>query len=83
VTYYYSDSARIDVDNLKKPIQDTLQGIVYVNDRQITDGEGRRRNINDPLKVRYMSAAHAMAFSDGRPFVHIEVWHNPDQERVV
>ena len=46
------------------------------------DGEGRRRDINEPLKVRYMSEALALALSDGRPFVHIELWHNPDKERV-
>ena len=30
---YYCESTRIDVDNLKKPIQDALQEILYVNDR--------------------------------------------------
>ena len=59
-----------------------LQGILYVNDRQVMDGEGRRRDINEPLKVRYMSEALALAVSDGRPFVHIELWHKPDKERV-
>jgi len=29
-----------------------------------------------------MSPALAMAFSDGRQFVHIEVWCNPDQETI-
>jgi crossover junction endodeoxyribonuclease RusA len=79
---YYSDTSRIDEDNLKKPIQDALQGIVYMNDRQVKQGIGRLYDINAALKVRYMSEALAMAFSDGRPFIHIEVWHNPDTERV-
>ena len=70
------------MDNLKKPVQDALQGIAYYNDRQVTDSEGRRRNINDPFRVRYISAALALAFSNGRPFVHIEVWGNPNQERI-
>ena len=79
---WYAEKARIDVDNLKKPVQDALQGIAYYNDRQVTDSEGRRRNINDPFRVRYISAALALAFSNGRPFVHIEVWGNPNQERI-
>jgi hypothetical protein len=65
---YYSDTNRIDEDNLKKPIQDALQGIVYLNDRQVKQGIGRLYDINVALKVRYMSEALAMAFSDGRPF---------------
>ncbi len=80
---YYCDASRIDPDNLRKPIQDALQGIVYRNDRQVRIGGDRILNINDPLKVRYMSPALALAFSDGRPFVHIEVWGDPDLESVL
>ncbi len=79
---YYGERFRMDVDNLKKPIQDALQEIAYANDRQVTDSEGRRRDINDAFKVRYMSASLALAFSDGRPFVHIEIWGDPNQERI-
>jgi Holliday junction resolvase RusA-like endonuclease len=69
-----------DVDNLVKPIQDALQGVVYRDDRQISDVTGRRRMIDDLFRVRYMSPVLAMALSDGRPFVHVEVWPTPDQE---
>lgn len=79
---YYSERARIDGDNLLKPIQDALEGILYTNDRQVTDTESHKRNIDDAFRVRAMSQALALAFSDGRPFVHIEIWHHPDQERV-
>lgn len=79
---FYGERVRIDVDNLKKPIQDALQGLVYLDDRQVTDSEGRRRDINNAFRVRYMSAALALAFSDGRPFVHIEIWADPNQEHI-
>jgi Holliday junction resolvase RusA-like endonuclease len=79
---YYSERARIDGDNLLKPIQDALQGILYSNDHQITDTESHKRNIDDPIKVRNIPQVLAMAFSDGRPFVYIEIWHNPDQRHV-
>ena len=77
---YYCESLAGDVDNLVKPIQDALQGVVYRNDRQISDVTGRRRMIDDLFRARYMSPVLAMAFSDGRPFVHVEVWPNPAQE---
>ena len=79
---FYREAELGDVDNLVKPIQDALQGIAYHNDRQITDMTARRRDIDSSFKVRYMSPTLAMAFSDGRQFVHIEVWRNPDQKVV-
>ena len=80
---YYCEMAIGDVDNLVKPIQDALQGVAHVNDRQISDVIGRRRSIDGSFRVRYMSPVLAMAFTDGRPFVHIEVWRRPDQEEIV
>ncbi len=79
---FYRESELGDVDNLLKPIQDALQGVAYNDDRQITDVTARRRDIDSSFKVRYMSPALAMAFSDGRQFVHIEVWRSPDQEDI-
>lgn len=79
---FYRQSELGDVDNLLKPIQDALQGIAYRNDRQVVDASARRRDIDKAFKVRYMSRALALAFSDGRQFVHIEVWCNPDQETI-
>jgi Holliday junction resolvase RusA-like endonuclease len=80
---YYSERAAIDGDNLLKPIQDALQGVVYANDRQVIQAEVRHLDIDDPVRVRYMPSALALAFSDGRPFVHVEVWPNPDRERIL
>jgi Holliday junction resolvase RusA-like endonuclease len=80
---YYSERAAIDGDNLLKPIQDALQGVIYGNDRQVIVAEVRHLDIDDPVRVRYMPSELALAFSDGRPFVHIEVWPNPDRERIL
>jgi hypothetical protein len=79
---YYCETIIGDVDNLVKPIQDVLQGIAYRDDRQISDITGRRRKIDGLFRIRSMSPALAMAFSDGRPFVHIEIWPDPNQEGV-
>ena len=43
VTYYH-DGAPLDVDNMLKPIQDALCGIVYEDDKQLTDTHGHLRN---------------------------------------
>lgn len=81
VTVYFERNVG-DVDNIVKPIQDVLQGIAYRNDRQVSEVHGRRFNINGPFVARFMSRRLGMAFSDGRPFVHIEIWPDPNQEMI-
>ena len=49
VTHYFEVSIG-DVDNLLKPIQDALQGVAYVNDKQVTDVIANRRNIKGLLE---------------------------------
>ena len=53
VTYYHEETGgHIDNDNLLKPIQDALNGLVYADDRLITDTVVRKTNINGSFKVR-------------------------------
>lgn len=52
VTYYHEESTiRMDNDNMLKPIQDSLNGLVYADDRQIVftrrPGQPRRIDITD------------------------------------
>ena len=47
LTYYFKDESRsesLDVDNIPKPILDALSGLVYADDRQITDLVCRKRD---------------------------------------
>jgi crossover junction endodeoxyribonuclease RusA len=83
VTYFFDGYAPHDCDNIAKPIQDALQGLVYTNDRLVVNGTGRKFNINGPLKVRHMSVTLALAFSRGTPFVHVEVDWPASTEAVV
>jgi crossover junction endodeoxyribonuclease RusA len=48
VVYYHERQAvSIDHDNMFKPIQDALAGLVYKNDRQITDAQTRKTTLTD------------------------------------
>jgi crossover junction endodeoxyribonuclease RusA len=62
VTYYYEQSAP-DSDNIVKPVQDALAGLIYVNDRQVVDSSGHKRRLDGAFRVRGMSLALAMGFS--------------------
>jgi Holliday junction resolvase RusA-like endonuclease len=79
VVYYYEEGpARPDEDNLLKPIQDALQGIVYRNDDQVMDGTCRKRDIDGKFNVRNVGMVIAEGFVDGREFVHVVVRDAPD-----
>lgn len=79
VTYYHDGPAvRIDNDNLLKPIQDALNGLVYEDDRQITDVSVRKTDLNGRFAVRGMSPVLADAFCAGTEFLHIRIEQAPD-----
>ena len=50
ITYYFKGGA-LDVDNMPKPILDALNGLVYADDRQITDLVCRKRDRNRDLQL--------------------------------
>ena len=81
VYYYEGSSAQIpDEDNLLKPIQDALRGIIYQDDRQVMDGTCRKRDIDRAFKVRRCSPVLADGFVQGDEFVHVVVSEAPDPE---
>lgn len=43
--------APIDVDNVIKPIQDALSGVVYADDVKVTDVDCHRRYFSDPIDL--------------------------------
>lgn len=72
LTYYY-DQAAPDVDNIIKPIQDALVGVVYVDDNQVANTSSRKRDINGSYRLRHAPADVVLAFSSGGDFIHIVV----------
>jgi crossover junction endodeoxyribonuclease RusA len=74
---YYHERAPLDVDNMMKPIQDALNGIVYVDDKQLKERHSYLRNLNGAFRVRGLSRAQADGFMAGVPFIHIRVEDSP------
>lgn len=84
VVYYHErDSVLIDHDNMVKPIQDALAGLVYNNDRQITDSQTRKTSINGRFRVRHLSPTCARAFAQGKEFIYIRVEEAPNHEELL
>jgi crossover junction endodeoxyribonuclease RusA len=79
VTYFHDGPAvRLDDDNLLKPIQDALNNLVYVDDRQITDCNVRKTDLNGRFVARGISPILAEAFSNGQEFLHVRIEARPD-----
>jgi len=72
ITYYYENQSG-DVDNIIKPIQDSLNGIVYIDDSQVVEARSRRKDINSSYKIRRVSAKILEGFSRGNDFIHVKV----------
>ncbi|VXD22861.1 conserved hypothetical protein [Planktothrix serta PCC 8927] len=79
ITYFY-DSVAIDVDNIVKPIQDSIIGLAYVDDGQVTDIIVRKRNLSGNFKIENITSTLAEGFARGNEFLHIVVLDAPDQE---
>lgn len=47
-------SARLDADNVIKPIQDALMGVFYSDDIQVSDVESHRRMWSDPADAELL-----------------------------
>jgi crossover junction endodeoxyribonuclease RusA len=78
VVYYHErPSVLIDHDNMIKPIQDALAGLVFMNDRQITDAQTRKTNIDGRFRLRHLSPVYARAFAGGKEFVYIRIEEAP------
>ena len=79
ITYYYEELSP-DVDNIIKPIQDALVGVILDDDTQVVDIKARKRLINGSYRIRGVSAVLLTAFSDGDEFLHIKVEEPPNME---
>ena len=79
ITYFHERvTVSIDNDNMAKPIQDALAGLLFINDKQVTDFKVRKTNLDGNFHVRGMSLVLAEAFSRGTEFLHIRVERQPD-----
>ena len=75
MTYFHEGSSP-DVDNLIKPVQDALEGLVYLDDGQVVDTRSRRKSLDGSYRIRGASPVLLLAFAEGHEFLHIRVEEN-------
>jgi crossover junction endodeoxyribonuclease RusA len=69
----FSEYPTRDRDNLAKPILDALQGVLYLNDRQVKRLSVEWCDLNGSYIVRYMSPVVAAALSTGAEFLWVRI----------
>ncbi|MEL6604301.1 MAG: RusA family crossover junction endodeoxyribonuclease [Cyanobacteria bacterium J06614_10] len=84
ITHYYDltliEGSLPDSDAVVKPVRDALNGIIYVDDYQISDFVNRRRNLNRSFRVKGISPVLAAGFCSGQEFLHLRIVERPDPE---
>lgn len=83
VYFHEGDVIRLDNDNMVKPIQDALNGVVYGDDRQITDIRARKTRLDGRFRARGMSAVVAEGFVRGTKFVYVRIEEAPDHTELL
>jgi crossover junction endodeoxyribonuclease RusA len=79
ITYFYENEAP-DVDNIIKPIQDALVGLVYVDDAQVADTSSRKSKIDGAFKIKGVLPEVAVKLAVGQEFLRIQVLPAPNHE---
>jgi crossover junction endodeoxyribonuclease RusA len=77
---YLYDEAALDIDNILKPIQDALIGVVWQDDSIVTDVEIRRRWRQTAFTINAVSPVLAAGLALGGEFVYISITDAPPQD---
>jgi crossover junction endodeoxyribonuclease RusA len=78
---YLCDSSPADIDNIIKPIQDALVGLVFDDDSLVSDVDSHRRFLADPIDVTSLPALLQKGVAYGSECVYVRVCHAEDLRR--
>jgi hypothetical protein len=73
INFHSGDKASVDVDNMSKPILDVLNGLVYLDDRRITQAEISHVRIRAPMSFAGASKILVDAVQADRQCVYVRV----------
>jgi crossover junction endodeoxyribonuclease RusA len=71
------------VDNILKPIQDALVGLVFSDDSIVTDAISRRRQLGGTFDLSRVSPVLIEGFEYGDEFVYVHIADAPPQEQLL
>jgi Holliday junction resolvase RusA-like endonuclease len=80
---YLYDEVVLDVDNVMKPIQDALKGLVFSDDSLVTDTIIRRRQLRGSFDLSRVPPVLIEGFASGGEFIYVHVSDAPPQEQLI
>jgi Holliday junction resolvase RusA-like endonuclease len=78
INFHEGKDASLDDDNMVKPIRDAMNGLIYVDDSQISYSETMHICIDAPIKIRRASAVLLAAYGRGDEFLYVRIDDAPD-----
>jgi crossover junction endodeoxyribonuclease RusA len=78
INFHEGPDARLDDDNMVKPIRDAMNGLVYEDDSQIRYSETIHIGIDAPVKARRASEVVLAAYNGGDVFLYIRIEDAPE-----
>lgn len=70
---YLCDESPADIDNIIKPIQDALVGLVFVDDFLVSDVDSHRRFLDEPIDVTNLPPLLQGGVAAGNECVYVRV----------
>lgn len=78
---YLCDDFPADTDNIIKPIQDALVGLVFEDDSLVSDVESHRRFMSDPIEIKSLPSLLQRAVVTGQECVYVKVSESQPLEK--
>ena len=75
---YLSGDSPADIDNIIKPMQDALVGMVYEDDASISDVDSHRRLLSEPIDVTDLPSLLRAGVALGSECVYVRVTRASD-----
>ena len=70
---YLCDSSQADIDNIIKPIQDALVGLIFEDDFLVSDVDSHRRFLAEPIDVTTLPPLLQSGVASGNECVYVRV----------
>lgn len=70
---YLCDNSPADIDNIIKPIQDALVGLVFEDDFLVSDVDSHRRPLQEPIDVTNLPLLLQSGVIEGNECVYVRV----------
>ena len=86
IIYFHQSETTLDVDNITKSLLDGLMGVVFRDDRQVSDLRVRKSRLSTGLVLTgaslYLLDAIEQMSQAGSDFVYVRVDPAPDHSRI-